>query len=61
MLAFVALESECNVAETIAIHCHTTSNQALFINFRDRLLLEKNKIMRIEILNTLESILHKLS
>ena len=55
----IALESECNVAETIAIHCHTTSNQALFIHLRDQLLLEKNKTTRMEILNTLEMTLHK--
>jgi hypothetical protein len=54
-----ALKSECSVAEAIAIHCHSTSNQALFINLRDQLLIEKSKTRRIEILNTLASILHK--
>lgn len=38
-----ALIGECNVAETIAIHCRSVANQAKFITLRDRLASQRGK------------------
>lgn len=51
------LERECNVAETISIHCHSVANQMDFVTLRDRLIAERNSKERLLIIEKIEQIL----
>ena len=52
-----ALNGECNVAETVAIHSRSVANQVNFITLRDRLSAEKDKSTRQTIINLIEKVL----
>jgi len=51
------LERECNVAETVSIHCHSVANQMDFITLRDRLVAEKDSKEHLAIIKKIEQIL----
>ncbi|MEI6679951.1 MAG: hypothetical protein WCL21_15150 [Mariniphaga sp.] len=53
----IALKRECNVAETVAIHCRSAANQANFITLRDRLSSEKERNVRQLTIKGLEALL----
>jgi hypothetical protein len=54
-----ALIRECNVAETIAIHCRSVANQAKFITIRDRLASLRGKGASEQEVNGLKAILEQ--
>ncbi len=54
-----ALVRECNVADTIAIHCRSVANQANFITLRESVISVKNSEDRWKEIGELESILHQ--
>jgi hypothetical protein len=53
----IALKRECNIAETVAIHCRSAAYQANFISLRDRLSSEKEDSTKRLIINELDAIL----
>jgi hypothetical protein len=52
-----ALEQECGVAETVAVHYSSVANQALFVVTRDRLAAEQDKKRASELVASIEKIL----
>ena len=51
------LNSECNVAETVAIHCRSVANQINFITLRDHLSSEKDQKERQTVIDRIKDIL----
>ncbi|MGG7665542.1 hypothetical protein [Dyadobacter sp. BHUBP1] len=54
-----ALDAECGIAETVAIHYNSVANQAAFVAARDRLAGEKERGKAMELIAVIEDILHR--